>query len=184
MTRPTLTTERLILRPFTLEDASRCVELAGNELISATTATIPHPYTLDQARAWISTHEENFKKNLGIQFAITLKNSGELIGCIDYLGFNHANKKAEVGYWVGVPYWGKGYCTEALSAMIKNGFEKLNLNKIIARHMSNNLASGKVMQKCGMRQEGYLVQDLIKNGKVIDVVLYGINKEEYEKLRY
>lgn len=178
--RPSLQTERLILRPFEISDGPRVMELAGDPEIAATTLTVPHPYLPGMAEAWISHHQENFEKGTGLQFAIVLKSTDELIGCIDFCAMSKAHNKAEIGYWVGLAYWGQGYCSEACQALIKYGFEELKLNRIVARHMSGNPASGKVMVKSGMKQEGVLRQEIYKKSVFCDIVLYGILRSEYQ----
>lgn len=181
--RPKLETPRLILRPFIPADAPKVQELAGRPEIAATTAAIPHPYPDGAAEAWIATHEGIFEKKQGIHFAIVLKSTNELIGCIDFFSWSQFHSKAEIGYWVGVRHWGQGYCTEALQALVKYGFDILKLHKIIARHMSHNPASGKVMLKAGFKHEGSLREEIIKNGERVGLEVYGILNSEYQGLR-
>lgn len=177
--RPTLETERLILRPFQLSDAKDVQRLAGHELIAATTATVPHPYLDGMAEQWISGHEQAFNNGTDVQFCITLKSTGEVIGCIDLFTISKVHQRAEMGYWIGVDYWSKGYGTEAANAIAKFAFQDLKLNKLIARHMAINPASGKIMMKIGMQKEGYLRQHIIKNNQFMDMVEYGLLKDEY-----
>ena len=92
---------------------------------------------------------------------------------------NKNNKKAEIGYWVGEDFWNQGYCTEAMRKVIKYAFEDKKLNKITCRHMMINPASGKVMIKSGMQKEGYLRQEIFKNEKFYDTVVYGLLKSEW-----
>lgn len=179
MSRPTLETERLILRPFQLSDAKDVQRLAGHELIAATTATVPHPYKDGMAEEWINQHEKRFNDGTDVQFCITLKSTQEVIGCIDLFTITRVHQRAEMGYWVGVDHWGKGYCTEAAQAIAKYAFNELKLNKLIARHMATNPASGKVMTKIGMTKEGYLRQQIVKNSRFVDMVEYGLLKDEY-----
>lgn len=176
--RPTLTTDRLILRPFDLGDAKRVQQLAGDPLIAATTATVPHPYLDGVAEKWIGQHESWFQKSLAATFAITLKTDGALVGCIDIV-IDKTNCLGEIGYWVGVDYWNQGYCSEAMKAIIDFSFQYFNLNKITCRHMTINPASGRVMIKNGMKHEGTLRQDRFKNGIFLDVEVYGLLRSEH-----
>lgn len=180
--RPNLETTRLVLRPFAIADARRVQELAGDSKIAETTATVPHPYLDGMAEEWIGKHDGWFKSGSSVQFAIVLKKSNELIGCIDLIGISKANQKAEVGYWVGVDFWNAGFCTEAMKAVVSYGFDSLNLNKITSRHMSTNPASGRVMQKAGLVQEGLLRQEFFKNGRFVDMYVYGILREDFERI--
>ena len=175
--RPTLTTERLVLRPFQLSDAKRVQQLAGHALVAATTATIPHPYPDGAAEAWINTHAKWFRLGQAAPFAITLKSSQLLIGCID-LAIAAAHARAELGYWMGVDYWSRGYCSEAATRVIDYGFRELHLNKITSHHLGNNPASGRVMAKAGMTKEGLLRKHFIKNGVVQDMEVYGLVRED------
>lgn len=171
-------TERLILRPFTLDDAKDVQSLAGKKGIADTTLFIPHPYPDGAAEEWIGTHTTKFLNKEEVIFAITLKENFKLIGAIG-LVINKMFNNAEAGYWIGVQYWGNGYCTEALKAIINYGFGTLQLNKIHAHHMTTNPASGRVMLKCGMSIEGSLKKHILKNNVYEDIVLYGILRDEF-----
>jgi len=177
--RPTLETERLILRPFEPGDAPRVALLAGERDVAKTTMAIGHPYELSSAENWIATHPELFAKGHGVAFAITRKESGELIGCIS-LVLKLDQQDAELGYWIGKPYWNHGYCSEAARAVLYFAFIELHLNRVHASHFSHNLASGRVMQKVGMRHEGHLPQRMKKWGEFFDLEAYGILRSEFQ----
>jgi RimJ/RimL family protein N-acetyltransferase len=168
-----------VLRPFELSDAPRVQLLAGDKAIAATTTSIPHPYEDGMAEKWIGSHPEGFEKGEQVAFAITLKENGELIGAIG-LGLNLDQERAELGYWIGKPYWGRGYCTEAARAVLRHAFTELRLNRVHAHHFSHNPASGRVMQKLGMQHEGCHRQDVKKWGQFIDSEFYGILRSEFE----
>jgi RimJ/RimL family protein N-acetyltransferase len=87
--------------------------------------------------------------------------------------------QAELGYWIGKPFWNRGYATEAAIAVIRFGFASLDLNRIASRHFSRNPASGRVMQKAGLRHEGTARQSMIKWGKYEDLQLYAILREDW-----
>ena len=177
--RSTLHTERLTLRPFCLADAPDVQRLAGAHKIASVTQNIPHPYEDGMAEAWIESHQQLFEEGRLANFCITLRDSGAVIGAIG-LNVTRLHNKAELGYWIGVPYWEHGYCTEAARAVIRYGFQELGLNRILARHMRRNPASGRVMQKLGMRREGLMRQDAEKWGSYEDIVCYGLLRREYE----
>lgn len=172
-------TNRLLLRPFQLSDANDVQRLAGDFEIADTTLFIPHPYEDGVAEQWINTHEENFKSNKEIIFAVSLQETKELIGSIGLI-LNKEHEKAELGYWIGKPYWNKGYATEAAEAMLKFGFIELKLERIHAHYFARNPASGKVMEKLGMQYEGTLRNDIKKWGKFEDIKIYGILRSEYQ----
>jgi [ribosomal protein S5]-alanine N-acetyltransferase len=176
--RPTLETERLVLRPFELSDAPRVQLLAGDRDVAKTTMAIPHPYEAGMAETWIATQPELFDKGKAVAFAITRKESGELIGCIS-LVLKLDQQDAELGYWIGKPDWNQGYCSEAARAVLHFAFTELGLNRVHAHHFSHNLPSGRVMQKIGMRHEGRRPQRLKKWEEFFDAETYGISRSEF-----
>lgn len=170
---PTLTTARLQLRPFVLADAAQIHALASDYDIARFTSNIPHPYEEGYAERWIATHAHQFYTNQHVTLAVTDPANGTILGTVS-LGTHRTNKRAELGYWVGVPYWGNGYCTEAAQALMHYGFEVLDLHKIVARHFVSNPASGRVMQKMGMQHEAVLREEVLKDGVYHDMVVYGL----------
>jgi len=174
---PILETERLILRPLQISDAARVKALAGASEIYRTTLNIPHPYEEGMAEKWIAPHASRFYQGDAVDLAVTLKTDGILIGAIG-LDATLRHQPAELGYWIGVPYWGNGYCTEAAIAIIRYGFDVMNYHKITCMHMECNPASGRVMEKAGMRQEGVLIDQMIKDGRCHTMIVYGIINSE------
>ena len=109
-------------------------------------------------------------------FAITRKEDGRLLGAIG-LRIEAEDQRAELGYWVGKPYWGQGFCTEAARATVDFGFQRLGLHRIQACHFARNIASGRVLQKIGMAREGRLRQHTRKWDAFEDIEIYGIIAE-------
>ncbi len=176
--QPTITTKRLILRPLDKSDAADVQRLAGEWEIASTTQNIPYPYPDGAAEQWIESTHIQYQRGAGVAFAITLRETGGLIGVIS-LGIRSHTESGEIGYWIGKPFWNQGYATEAALAVLDYGFSTLNLNRLYARHMSRNPASGRVMQKIGMQHEGRLRQHEKKWGMLEDMDYYGILREEY-----
>jgi RimJ/RimL family protein N-acetyltransferase len=183
--QPRLLTPRLVLRPFALTDAPDVQRLAGAREVASTTLNIAHPYPDGAAEAWISTHASSWASGESITCAVTRRDaaaeheSGALVGAIS-LSIEAAFDRAEMGYWMGVPYWNQGYCTEAACELLRYAFEVLGLNRVMATHLVRNPASGRVMQKAGMTYEGCLRQHAKKWGQYDDLALYAILREEYE----
>lgn len=177
LTIPTLSTERLRLRPFKLEDAAAVQTLAGAWEVADTTGNLPHPYEDGMAESWIAGHAESFKSGETATFAITLADTGELIGAVGLI--LDQGYQGELGYWVGVPHWGKGYCTEAGRAILAFAFNELKLQRIHAQAFKRNPASARVLQKLGLSYEGTRRQHALKWGKPEDVVVYGLLKVGY-----
>ncbi len=142
------------------------------------TLNVPHPYEDGMAEQWIGGHPERFAFGSFVTYAVTLRENKALIGAAG-LTVTPAHCRAELGYWLGVPYWNRGYMTEAAQALVSYGFTELGLNKITASHFARNPASGRVMQKIGMTQEGLLRQDVHKGESFEDMVIYGLMAEEW-----
>ncbi len=174
-----LKTRRLLLRPFGNDDIDTVTELAGDFSVYDTTLNIPHPYSRSDSEAWIASHPEDLKNDRIVIYAITIKKSGVLVGAIS-LDLKPVYDSAEMGYWIGKPYWNKGYATEAAIRMIQYGFDDLHLNRIFAHYFIRNGASGKVMKKAGMKYEGCLRQAVKKDGHYEDLDVFAILRSEYE----
>jgi len=171
MEQSNIETKNLILRPYTLADSQLVAKLAGDIRVAETTLNIPHPYSEDLAREWISTHKNNWLNRTGISYAVILKSCSQLVGTASLVSISGG--EAELGYWIGHEFWGKGYATEAASALVHQAFEKFSISVIIAEHLSSNPASGKVMAKIGMVK----VDDIKKrdrNGLLSQIEVYKI----------
>ncbi len=177
--RPTLRTERLILRPFRREDAPYVRELAGARKVADNTLTIPHPYPEGEAEKWIGGHASAFRAGELVIFAITTAADG-LVGAVGLM-LENGSGIAELGYWVGVPYWGRGYATEAAAAVVEYGFRNLALQRIWARAFARNPASSRVLEKIGMAHEGTQRKGLRKNDELLDTQLYAILREDRQR---
>lgn len=175
-----LETNRLILRPLTLEDAVLVEEYASDYDVAKTTLSIPHPYPKGSAKQFISSMLEAEKEGKIAIFAVVSKENDCLIGVIN-LNLNTAFERGELAYWIGKPFWGKGYGTEAADALIKLGFEEFHLNRIFAAAFASNPGSWRIMEKLGMKYEGTLRQHIFKWGEFHDLTYYGILADEYVK---
>jgi len=173
--KPTLETARLTLRPYREEDIPELLPLIGSREVAATTLRIAYPYTEKDAKAFLVLAQEPDK----IWLAITLRSDGRQIGGIGLL-LSEQHQHAELGYWLGVPYWGQGYATEAAQEMMRYGFEDLGLHRIFASHFKHNPASGRVLAKIGMRHEGCQREHLRKWDQFVDSELYGLLRQEWK----
>lgn len=148
-----ISTQNYHLRWLQQNDAEQIQSLANDYEIAKSTLNLPYPYTLEHANSWINQTLINQRTGDVMNLAITAKFSGEILGVIGLI-IDHANKIGEAGYWIGKSSWNKGIATEALKALITYAFEELKLNKVHAKHFTDNPASGCVMQKSGMHLEG------------------------------
>ncbi len=176
--RPTLETKRLLLRPFNLSDAKNVQLYAGDFSIADVTLNVPHPYEDGMAEQWIESHQKKYEDGELINYAITLKPHQEIIGAIG-LTIEKRFSRAELGYWIGKPFWSRGICTEAALALIDYAFLNHDIHKIISTHLVRNPASGRVMQKIGMTQEGTFKEHVKKWDKWEDINFYSILKREW-----
>ena len=176
---PVIETERLVLRPFTMEDVPGVVEFAGSEETYRGTLCMPRPYTEEDAVKWISSHNSQFFNGTGMESAITFNR--QFMGVVG-LSINKEHNRAEIGYWLGKPYWGKGYTTEAVRAIVRYAFEELELNRITSRHFPHNPASGKVLEKAGFTKEGFLRSEYLKDGKYLDAVVFGYLRQDFRRV--
>jgi RimJ/RimL family protein N-acetyltransferase len=173
--QPILTTTRLVLRPLVQSDAPAVQRLAGAPEVASTALNIPYPYEDGMAEHWIATLGPAFDRGDLAAFAVT--DAGALVGAVS-LRLEPSHRRAELGYWIGRPYWGRGYATEAAAALIDYGFSSLDLNRIYATHFTRNPASGRVMLKLGMSYEGTHRQHVFKDGRPEDLARYAILRED------
>lgn len=174
---PVIETERLILSRLEEKDIPFIVEFLQHRIYSDLTSNIPYPYTENDAKFWLKMSKEAFDSKTGFTFGIRNKEE-QLIGAIGL--HDREDDKAELGYWIAIPYWNKGYVTEAARAVINFGFKDLEINKIYATHFLHNPASGKIMEKIGMEQEALLKQHVKKDGEYYDLAMYSIFKDSFE----
>jgi RimJ/RimL family protein N-acetyltransferase len=167
-----ITTERLTLRHFTAADAPAVQRLAGAREVAAGTLLIPHPYHEGAAEEWIASQAERQAQGSDV---LAIEADGEVVGAIG-MRVEHDHDRGELGYWIGVPFWGRGYATEAARAVVEYAFSEQGLNRVFAVHFTNNPASGRVLQKIGMQHEGTMRRHVKKWGEYLDVEMYGMVK--------
>ena len=170
---PKIETPRLVLRKMTMRDAedvfaySRDAQVAKHVLWSA-------QQNLREAKDFIRLQRSRYRRDEPASWGIILRETGHLVGTIGYMEYNPDHASCELGYSLARPLWNRGYMTEALSAVIDHTFETMDINRIEAQHEVENPASGRVMEKCGMRKEGVLRGRLYNKGRYVDVCLYAI----------
>jgi RimJ/RimL family protein N-acetyltransferase len=140
----TLATERLLLRPFRRGDAREFTRLAGDWGVASMTSDIPHPLTEEEARGWLRPGRRE------VRFAIEL--DGRLIGGAGY--YQRRSGTAELGFWLGRDWWGRGYATEATRVVLRYGFEVKRLPGFTSSHFVDNEASAGVLRKLGFEPVG------------------------------
>jgi len=176
---PTLTTQRLTLGEIFAVDIPTIEKYAGNPNVAKHLLNLPHPYYEKDAIFWINMAHQGWADGSKCIFGIRLKDTQEFIGGVG-LHVDARFNRAELGYWIGEPFWGKGYMSEAVGAVIQYGFEEVELNKVHAIHLLNNPASGKVMQKNGMVKEGEMKEHVKTQNGYQDIAQYGLTRKEYQ----
>lgn len=162
------------LRPWRLGDEAALVKYANNRNIWINLRdAFPHPYTASDATEWVQSQKD---QNPVLDFAIA--NEREAIGGIGLTpGVNEYMRSAEIGYWLGEPFWGKGIATEAVRALVKYAFANFDFVRLHAVVKEWNPASMRVLEKCGFQLEGRLRKSIVKDGQTIDQLLYAIVKD-------
>ncbi len=144
-----LATKRLVLRPFRLSDGPDVERLAGEYDVAKMLDVVPFPYPQGAAARWIAGHDERRGADAEYPFAIEM--NGELVGSV---GLNRESDGLfHLGYWVGMPYWGKGVATEAAQGALAFAFDELGEPEVKSGHYADNHASGRVMTKLGFRYD-------------------------------
>ncbi|PSV01272.1 GNAT family N-acetyltransferase [Photobacterium leiognathi] len=164
----TIESQRLILRPFTLTDAERVANLLSDQRISDMTANIPYPYSVSDAHTWIQRHSNMFLSGTGIVYAIVLKQTMEVIGTVSFPKIE--NGVGVLGYWLGVPFWGNGYATEASSLLVSYMKEHRGLRQLQVTHLADNARSRSVIKKLGVTYKGNQINHM--QGKEREVCVY------------
>ena len=143
-----ITTARLVLRPLDESDVGEIARLAGDLDVASMTARIPYPYTENDARQWLDGLEDGeFVR------AITATGSNDLLGITGYVP-SRDERSAEIGYWLGKPYWGRGYATEAAGALVDYCFSVVGFEGLTCCHFSDNAGSARVIEKLGFTRKG------------------------------
>ncbi|KAK9868018.1 hypothetical protein WJX84_008058 [Apatococcus fuscideae] len=149
--QPYLQTYRLLLRPLITADAQILKALAGDRRIADTTASIPHPYQDEDATWYIQHSRDQFALDASAIFAVAHPEHG-LVGIVS-LSRPTGSLQAELGYWIGVPFWGNGFATEAAKRLLSYGFETMGLQTVQGRLFVRNAASSVVMSRLGMKKQ-------------------------------
>jgi [ribosomal protein S5]-alanine N-acetyltransferase len=170
---------RCVLRPWNEGDVSPLVRHANNyEVWRHLRDQFPHPYTRKAADEWIAFAQQ---QNPQTQFAIEV--NGEAIGSIGLMQKSDVERcSAEIGYWLGEAVWGRSIATAAVQALTAYGFEAFGLTRIFAVPFANNPASMRVLEKAGYVREGVMRRSAIKEGVVLDQVLYAITDQDLTRL--
>jgi len=159
----------LRVRSWRKDDLEALLRHANNPNIASNLRDqFPHPYTRRDGIEYL-----NFVRSLEVEISFAVEYGGEAVGGIGFkLGTDIARLSAEMGYWLSETYWGRGLATRAVSATADWAFENYRLTRIFALAFDHNVASMRVLEKAGFQREGILRRSAIKNGVLLDQVLY------------
>ena len=171
MKTPILATPTCAIRPFQTSDAVSLAKHANDfDIWLNLRDAFPHPYLLADAEQWI-----NSIQNQEPTTNFVIEADGEAAGSISLkLNSDIERCSAEIGYWIGRPFWGRGIITEAVRAVSQYGLESLGLVRIYALPFARNAASCRVLAKAGFTQEGVLHKAVVKNGEVLDQAMFAL----------
>jgi RimJ/RimL family protein N-acetyltransferase len=174
---PVLVTERLVLRPPHEEDVAELAALANNRRIAEMLARMPHPYGEAEARAFIAMSAK--PAQAGRVYAITIADTGAFVGCA---ALTPAGRELELGYWIGEPFWGRGYATEAAHALVDLAFRATTIEALHVSCRVINPASRRVIHKCGFQYAGQGMLNSIAAGQA-PVERYRLDRKTWISLR-
>lgn len=176
-----LSTERLILRKFTIGDVQNVHKNWANDNNIVKYLFEPVCNTLDETSSIISEYVESYNNKDYYNWAIALKDTDECIGRISFFLVKDSFDLAEIEYCMGKSFHNKGYMTEANKAVLEFGFNKLGLNRIQISHADGNISSERVIKKLGFKKEGTLRKYFKINDKYVDRIYYSMLNSEYNQ---
>lgn len=170
-----IVTERLTLRPYEQRDRARLVELANNWRVAKNLSLMPFPYTEQVADEWLAKQPGFWDSRSSYPLVIAL--DGEQIGGI---GLDvRAHGQWELGYWLGEPYWNRGYASEASQALTDFAFEKLHVERLVAGHYADNHPSGRVLTKLGFRYTVEAMRHCLARGTDVKCLEMTLTREAW-----
>lgn len=172
--QPSLTTERLILRPMVIEDGPTIYRLVNDKDIAYDCVNIPYPYPEGAAESWISTHAFRFMQQQAVIYAIT-KKEGDIVGACG-LEFKFEDQRYDIGYWIGKEFWRNGYASEAAQALLDYGLNVLEIPLIGAECLATNVVSYRVLEKIGMKHVARIRKPCHSPTKEEDVEVFHAEK--------
>lgn len=175
---PRLETDRLILRKMRLEDAEAMFAYASDSEVTRYVIWSTHR-TVEDSRAFLDLTISNYASGEGLDWGIVYKGDEKFIGTCGFVNHDPEHSRAEIGYVLARRYWGRSLAPEAVRAMIRFGFEHMDLNRIEARCIAGNTASARVMEKARMTYEGTLREREKIQGKLRDMKMYSVLRREY-----
>ena len=177
---PTLETADLIIRRPVMKDAKDIFRYASDPEVARYVLWEPHR-SLSETKSFVRYLRSRIRAGYPSSWVVTLRETGAVIGTIGFIWYSEENRSAELGYSYSREYWNRGYATQALQAVIDSVFLSIPVNRLEAQHDVRNPASGRVMEKCGLRKEGILRNRILNKGEYVDAALYALLRSDWEK---
>lgn len=178
---PELATGRLVLRPVGDGDLDEILALAGDWDVAEWTARIPHPLTRPDVVAWQRTLNRTGRGAGEHAFALRTRSDGVLVGVVG-LSVKEAERVAEIGYWIGRPFWNRGFATEAVRRVVVWGFATLRLARLDAPVFAGNARSAHVLEKAGFEARGHATVDAPARGGTREAVMYRMERADFARV--
>ena len=177
---PVLETEDLVLRKPRKKDSSDIFQYASDPEVARYVLWEPHR-SVSETRCFVRELRRRCREGYPSSWVITLRETGRVIGTIGFVWYSTDNRSAELGYSLSRNYWNRGYATQALGAVVREVFRSLPVNRLEAQYDIRNPASGRVMEKCGLRQEGILRDRIVNKGEYVTTVLCSVLRADVEQ---
>lgn len=176
--QPEIVTERLVLHRPRLRDAPRIASLLNNYEVTKNLARVPHPYTINMAIDWLLRQNKQWSPE-----TITFGLYAEHAGLLGFCGTHREGQDAEIGYWLGEPYWGKGYMSEAVEAVIAWYFEHSGANRLVSGVFHFNAPSLAIQDKFGFVRTGMGKRICLAQGTEIDHIETYVTRDAFNAAR-
>jgi [ribosomal protein S5]-alanine N-acetyltransferase len=177
---PTLSTRRFEFRPFMLSDVARLAALAGEHRVADTTIGIPHPYTREFARMWISSHSSAQEHCLGLHWAALKLGDDRIVGYAGLDKIDVKRRQAELRFWVGCGVHRARDAIEWSKAIVDYALSRLNLERIYALQLARHPLAGRVLATIGMRREGLVRKRTCNGGLMEDLVCWSTLRHDWQ----
>lgn len=169
------------IRKLKFSDAMDIYKNVKDKEVIKWTLSIPYPYPKDGAIKFIRKSHYKIKKKKSYDFGVVFKKTNRVIGIVSFNHVDWENKNAELGCWLGKKYWRQGLMTEAVKLILKFGFKKLKLHRIFAGLFEGNIASKKLLEKCGFKLEGKIRETRYRRKKWHNELTFGILRSEFRE---
>ncbi|HWE48694.1 MAG TPA: GNAT family N-acetyltransferase [Bryobacteraceae bacterium] len=175
-----IATERLLLRPFRLDDETAVHAYTSDPEVTRYTSWTPHTPAATRARlrAWVADQEH--LPRTSIHLAIESREHRMAIGWAGFVSIDADRQTGIFGYLLNRDFWGKGLASEAAAGLVRWGFTELNLHRVVAEVSAENVPSTKILEKLGMRREAHFRKNIMKDGEWRDTFLYALLREEWQ----